>query len=140
MNLLADEIMRLKVKIDPPRMVGPVASGSLQVIPILGGTVQGEKINGTVVPGGADWNTARRDGLSHVFAKYLLVTDDGEYIAIENEGVIDFQSGSVIKTRPTFQASQAGRYAFLNEGVYVGSLEGDPETRDQVNIVIYKMR
>lgn len=139
-QLLADEIMRLQVKIAPPELVGPVADGKLQVIPITGGTFAGEKLNGRVVPGGADWNTGRPEGLAHVFAKYLLQTEDGEYIAIENEGVIDFAAGTLIKTRPTFQANQNGRYGFLNEGVYVGSLEVDPQTGNQVNITIYKLR
>jgi hypothetical protein len=45
----------------------------------------------------------------------------------------------LIKTRPSFQARQDGKYAFFNEGVYVGSLAGDPQVENQVNIVIYKL-
>ncbi len=137
-NLAADEIMRLEVKIARPLIVGPVADGMLQVIPITGGCFHGEKINGTVVPGGADWNTTQAGGIAHVFAKYLLVTDDGEFFAIENEGWIDFSHDSMIRTKPTFSANKDGRYCFLNEGVYVGSLE--PVSDEQVNIVIYKLR
>jgi hypothetical protein len=77
-NLLAEEVMRLRVKISKPEIVGPVADGTLQVIPIVGGIFSGEKIRGTVVSGGADWNTTHNDGIAHVFAKYLLLTDASE--------------------------------------------------------------
>ena len=139
-HLQADEIMRLTVKIAEPQVVGSMGCGRLQVIPIIGGTFTGEKINGKVVPGGADWNTTRQDGSAHVFAKYLLETDDGEFIAIENEGLIGPDSETVIKTKPTFSANNAGRYRDLNYGIYVGELAGTPGARDSVDIVIYKLR
>jgi hypothetical protein len=81
-----------------------------------------------VVSGGADWNTTHNDGVSHVFAKYLLLTDDGEYIAIENEGFIDPKSETTIRTTPTFVANKEGKYKFLNHGVFVGSLRGSPDS------------
>jgi hypothetical protein len=139
-NLQADEIMRLSVKIAEPKVVGPTGQGKLQVIPIMGGTFTGAKINGTVVPGGADWNTTRADGTAHVFAKYLLETDDGEFIAIENEGLLAPNSAAVIKTKPTFMANTAGKYSYLNHGVYVGELYGTPNAKDSVDIVIYKLQ
>ena len=139
-SLQADEIMRLSVKIAEPEIVGPTGSGKLQVIPIVGGTFTGAKINGRVVPGGADWNTTRDDGIAHVFAKYLLETSDGEFIAIENEGLIDPNSESVIKTKPTFMANNTGKYRDLNHGVYVGELSETPNTKDSVDIVIYRLR
>ncbi|MBN2502399.1 MAG: DUF3237 domain-containing protein [Anaerolineales bacterium] len=139
-SLQAEEIMRLRVKIAPPKVVGPTGLGTLQVIPIIGGTFSGEKINGKVVPGGADWNTTRADGIAHVFAKYLLETDDGEFIAIENEGLIDPTAAAVIKTKPTFSASSTGKFCDLNSGVYVGELVPTPGADDSVDIVIYKLR
>jgi len=138
--LPADEIMRLRVQIAAPKVVGPTGQGQLQVIPIIGGTFTGKGLSGTIVPGGADWNTMREDGVSHVFAKYLLQTSDGEYIAIENEGVIDWNSEATIKTRPTFAANATGKYRDLNCGVYVGELSITPDIKDSVDIVIYKLR
>jgi hypothetical protein len=139
-TLQAEEIMRLTVKVGPSCKVGSVTGGMLQVIPIIGGNVAGAKINGTVIPGGADWNITWKDGIAHVFAKYLLETDDGEFIAIENEGLIDPGTESVIKTKPTFNANNAGRYRDLNYGVYVGELSGTPDVKDNVDIVVYKLK
>lgn len=139
-DLPADEVMRLRVQIAAPQIVGPTGQGWLQVIPIVGGTFTGKELSGRVVPGGADWNTSRDDGVAHVFAKYLLQTSDGEYIAIENEGWITRDSTARIKTRPTFAASTTGKYHHLNSGVYVGELSVTPDVNDSVDIVIYKLR
>ena len=79
------------------------------------------------------------EGLAHVFAKYLLKTEDGEYIAIENEGRINFNSSGFIKTTPRFQVSSTGKYAWLNTGVYVASLDGGKE-EGQVEITIYRLK
>lgn len=76
-----------------------------------------------------------------VFAKYLLQTDDGVYIAIENLGYkyVEQEKNSVIQTRPSFHAPR-GKYEWLNYGVYVGSLSGSTENGVRgVNIKIYKM-
>ncbi len=132
--------MRLRVKIAEPKMVGHSGQGRLKVIPITGGTFSGDGINGTVVEGGADWNTAYDNGLVHVFAKYMLKTSDGEYIAIENEGLMDKSATAIIKTKPTFQADSRGQYNYLNYGVYVGELAPTPDADDSVDIVIYKLR
>lgn len=137
MNLEAEVIMQLKVQCDPLLEVGYDGRGALRVIPIIGGTFDG-KLRGEVVSGGADWNTDLGDGLAHVFAKYLLKTEDGEYIAIENEGKIDFNSSGFIKTTPRFQVNSAGKYAWLNAGVYVASLDAGKE-EGQVEITIYRL-
>jgi hypothetical protein len=140
MNLEAEEVMRLQVTLGQVKVVGNTGPGKLVVIPITGGTLQGKKINGKVVPGGADWNLAQIDGTAHVFAKYLLETEDGEFIAIENEGWIEPGSQAVIKTVPRFMANTEGKYAFLNHGVYAGELSATPGVQDSVDIVIYQLR
>ena len=137
MTLDAEMIMKLYIQCEKPMEVRSDGAGYLRVIPIVGGTFDG-KICGEVVSGGADWNTARENGIAHVFAKYLLKTQDGEYIAIENEGKINFGEHSMIKTSPRFQADNTGNYAWLNSGVYVGAL--DPGSKEnQVEITIYKL-
>jgi hypothetical protein len=140
MDLFAEEVMRLTVIVAAPKVVGKTNGGFLQVIPIIGGFFMGKNLNGTVVPGGADWNIALEGGITHVFAKYLLETDDGEFIAIENKGYINPNSDAKIKTIPTFQVNNEGRYRELNYGTYVGELISTPNTIDSVDIVVYKMK
>lgn len=138
MNLDAELIMQLHVHCDTNMDVKDDGCGYLRVIPITGGTFEG-KIRGVVVPGGADWNTTKENGLSHVFAKYLLKSEDGEYIAIENEGKISWTDPCRIKTSPRFQADAKGKYAWLNSGVYVASLETG-QCDGQVEIEIYRLK
>lgn len=138
MQLLAEEIMRIHVVCEQAKEIKDDGSGYLRVIPIVGGTFEG-KICGTVVCGGADWNTEKNNGISHVFAKYMLKTQDGEMIAIENEGKILFKDDSRIKTTPRFQISGDSQYSWLNYGVYVGELLPGKEN-GQIEIVIYRLK
>lgn len=137
MNLNAEMILKLHVQCEEVMEVRDDGSGYLRVIPIVGGTFEG-KLRGEVVSGGADWNTIKNNEICHVFAKYLLKTDDGEYIAIENEGKLTKEDKSHIKTSPRFQADTNGKYAWLNSGVYVGSLEPGSQ-KGQVELILYKL-
>ncbi|BCJ97915.1 DUF3237 domain-containing protein [Anaerocolumna chitinilytica] len=136
-QLEAEEILHIQVECSEPLPVKDGLDGYLRVIPITGGTVSG-KITGEVISGGADWNTEKAGQCSHAFAKYLLRTDDGEYIAIENEGIIAHGSDSFIKTSPRFTADKNGKYAWLNQGVYAGSLQPG-EGKISVVIRIYRL-
>ncbi|MGL5436277.1 MAG: DUF3237 domain-containing protein [Lachnospiraceae bacterium] len=145
-----DAELIMKVRVDCPEdqrlVVGDNDFGYLRAIMITGGSFTG-KLSGKVLPGGADWNTGfgkgRFDGTTSVriFAKYLLQTDDGELIAIENLGYRDKRKPEqpYIVTTPSFHAP-SGKYEWLNYGVYVGSLVGSVENGVRgVNLEIYRM-
>ena len=72
-----------------------------------------------------------------------LETDDDVFIAVENEGMVDFSRMPYkIVTRPHFEVDSTNpKYAWLNTGVYVGELFGDPTFQDlsYVNLVMYRM-
>ncbi|HEX2945536.1 MAG TPA: DUF3237 domain-containing protein [Clostridia bacterium] len=141
-ELKAEHVLHIHVQCTDGLLVGDSVQGSLCVIPIAGGNFTGKDIKGRVVPGGADWNTRVSDKVSHVFAKYMIQTDDGEYIAIENAGILnDADSDRVIKTSPRFTARKGSKYEWLNDGIYVGSLEvsNDPQYAIAVDINIYRM-
>jgi Protein of unknown function (DUF3237). len=144
-KLDAELIMELKVDCPERLVVGENDYGYLRAIMISGGSFEGEKLRGEVVPGGADWNMGfGGDSVDtvtsvEVFAKYLLKTDDGCYIAIENLGYKSkVKENSVIATTPSFHAPR-GKYEWLNYGVYVGTLEPSTEGIRGVRIKIYKM-
>lgn len=137
MKLEAKQIMTLQVQCGDCLEIGDNGTGYLRVIPIIGGTVEGE-VTGEVVCGGADWNTTFPSGISHACAKYLISTTDGEIIDIQNEGYINFEQESKIKTSPKFKADINGKYAWLNHGVYVAALDPGQE-EGQVVITVYKL-
>jgi len=137
MTLESEVIMKLFVDCEKAYPLKDTMEGFLQVIPIIGGTFEG-KISGKVISGGADWNNQKADQISFVSAKYVLCTDDGEYIGIENTGMIQWNSDAKIKTSPKFWADKNGKYAWLNSGVYVASLDSG-EKENQVKICIYRL-
>lgn len=151
MRVQLDAELVMELRVDCPEedrlVVGGNDWGYLKVIQIKGGHFEGEKLRGQVISGGADWNLGvggdREDTVRSrtVFAKYLLQTDDGVFIAIENLGYkyVDQDKNTLIQTTPTFRAPR-GRYEWLNYGVYVGSLSGSTVDGVRgVDIRIYKM-
>ncbi|MBK8477116.1 MAG: DUF3237 domain-containing protein [Opitutaceae bacterium] len=112
------------VTIDQPVEVGATPHGQRRYIPITGGTFEGTKIRGTILPGGADWQTSRPDGVTEVDALYSMRADDGTVIIVRNGGVIT-AGGAYMRTAPRFEAP-AGPHAWLNEAQFVGSVSGGP--------------
>ena len=77
----------LRVQVGAPVEMGEVPGGRRRIIPILGGTFAGPQIKGKVLPGGADWQIVRADGLAVLDTRYALETDKGERVYIQNVGV-----------------------------------------------------
>lgn len=73
--------------LEAPLVMGQTPDGLKRVVPIVGGTFAGPKIRGTLVPGGADWQYVRADGVTVVEARYLLRTDDDVLIEVHNRGL-----------------------------------------------------
>lgn len=77
-----EQAFRLDVDLAPPLDVQEAPQGYRRVIPITGGTFSGDRIDGVILPGGADWNLVRHDGIVHLWARYTLKTNDGVLISI----------------------------------------------------------
>jgi hypothetical protein len=116
-------VMTLRVEVAPALEVGEVGAGFRRVIPITGGSFEGPAIRGEVVPGGADWNLTRPDGVAEVWARYTLRTDDGVLVGVTNAGVIVPQpNGSLYaRTSPQFEVT-GEHYAWLRRSAFVGTL------------------
>ena len=67
--------------------LGRTPYGERRVIGILGGSVRGPKLNGRILPGGADWQIIRTDGAADIKARYIIETDDGARIMVTSEGL-----------------------------------------------------
>jgi len=65
-------------------LLGVSKHGWRRIVPITGGTFEGPKIRGEVVPGGEDWQLTRPDGDTELYARYLLKTHDGHLIQVIN--------------------------------------------------------
>ena len=130
----------INVQVGAPTELGQVPRGRRRIIPILGGTFEGPNIRGKVVPGGADWQIVRADGLAELDTRYLLQTDSGQLIYIQNAGIrhasaevtkkllageaVD-PSQVYFKTIPTFETS-APELQWLTRSIFVATGERNP--------------
>jgi hypothetical protein len=74
-----------RVDVSPTERIGHGDGEELHFTPITGGTVDGPRLRGTVVPGGGDWSIRRGDATA-LDARYLIRADDGALIDIVNRG------------------------------------------------------
>jgi hypothetical protein len=68
------------------QMLGGTPYGERRIIDIQGGTVEGPKLKGKVLPGGADWQIVRSDGVVHLTARYTIETEAGGLVLVNAEG------------------------------------------------------
>ena len=67
--------------------LGATPYGERRVVGILGGTVQGPKLTGRILPGGADWQVVRTDGATDIQARYTIEADSGAKIMVQSNGL-----------------------------------------------------
>lgn len=80
-------VFTITARIAAVTSAGDVGYGTRRIIPIIGGEVHGEGINGEVLPFGADFQIIRPDELIDLEAKYAIETDDGAVIYVVNTGI-----------------------------------------------------
>lgn len=117
-----------RIDLAPPLELGKAAYGQRRIINIVGGAFAGPRLSGRVLPGGADWQIVRADGIAEVDARYTLETDDGALIYVSNWGLRHGPPGVIarliageavdpreyyFRTTPVFETG-AGKYAWLN--------------------------
>lgn len=127
-----------EVTVDAPLIVGPSTWGLRRVVPITGGSFKGPRLSGRVLPGGADWQVVRPDGVLDIEAKYTLLTDDGATIMVTNKGmrhgpkaIIDkLARGEAVapsqyyfRTAAQFEVASDSAHAWLTRAVFVGIAE-----------------
>ena len=120
--LTTEFVLEAEVTLEPAVEIGPSADGVRRYIPITGGVFHGPRIQGVVLPGGADWQVDRPDGVTELDALYSIKTNDGAVIIVRNRGLF-VDKGAYFRTVPHFQAPR-GRYDWLNKAVFVGSVAG----------------
>lgn len=112
------------VEIAPLVPLGDSPLGERRIVPITGGRFQGPRIRGTVLPGGADRQLVRKDGVRQLDALYEMQAEDGAILTVRNQvlidpgrdGTPDHRFSNIAVTAPE------GPHAWLNRLVLVGTL------------------
>ncbi|MCM1051444.1 MAG: DUF3237 domain-containing protein [Paenibacillus sp.] len=111
-------VMDLDVTIGEPVTIGATPHGQRLAIPITGGTFSGPQIAGTILPGGADYQTVSPDGnRTELEAIYCIRTDDGHNIHVRNRGLL-VNKPYYFVTTPSFEAPADSSHSWLNDAIF----------------------
>ena len=80
-------IFIVQAELETVMMLGATPYGERRVVGITRGTVKGPKLNGRILPGGADWQIVRRDGAADIQARYVIEADSGARIVVDSKGL-----------------------------------------------------
>ena len=80
-------ILTIRAELAGILKLGQTPYGERRIINILGGAVEGPKLKARILPGGADWQIVRADGVVHLHAVYTLETSTGGQILVDSEGL-----------------------------------------------------
>ncbi len=132
-DLRTELLFEVSVDLEPPQDVGATPHGNRQIYNVKGGTFEGPKIKGEVLPGGADWLLFRPDGAGELDVRATLRTDDGHLIYTYYRGIVQvppqvmqrIQQGEDVdpseyyfRTAPVYETASE-KYGWLNRIVAV---------------------
>jgi hypothetical protein len=128
-------VFTITARIGEATSAGDTGHGVRRIIPIVGGEVKGERVNGKVCAFGADFQVIRPNELIELEARYAFETDDGAVVYVENRGIrfgpVDLlqklRRGEPVdpkliyfRTVPKFETG-AEKYRWLMENLFVAS-------------------
>ena len=134
-------LMTLKLTVNGMQAIGATPNGNRRVGLVAGGTFEGPKLRGTVLPGGADWIIARPDASTTLDVRIVLETNDGAMIGMTYRGMRHGPADVMAKvnagqfadpalyyfrTAVSFETA-APRYDWLNRIVAIGTGSRPPE-------------
>lgn len=124
--------------------------GQRRIIPIIGGEVRGERVNGKILNVGADWQTILDDGTAELVARYAFETNNGAIIEIDNYGfrhgppdvIAALARGEEVDPSAYYMRTMARletgdpRYLWVNNRLFIGS---GSRQADNVKIALYEV-
>lgn len=134
-------VLEARVTIAPVIDVGDTSYGHRRIIPITGGTFHGPRLAGTVLDQGEDTQLDRPDGVTEIAARYTLRTREGVLVYVTNCGLIvpdekAAHSAAFVpryaRTIPKLEAPRGSGYEWLNQTLYVGTLNPLPASEHAV--------
>ena len=127
-----EHLLTYRAELAQPVAVGAGPFGTRQIFDVTGGSFEGPRLRGKLLPSGGDWILIGPDGFGRLDVRATLATDDGALIYVQYYGVLDFAPAMAIlggggesqygelyfMTAPRMETGDA-RYAWLNKLVCV---------------------
>ena len=130
-----------RAKLKQPLNVGAGPYGVRTVFEVIDGAVEGKRLNGTVLSGGADWLLVGADGWGRLDVRAQFATKDNAIIYVSYFGVMQMNDAvqqavlagkgteytdQYFRTAPRLETGDP-RYAWVNQSLFVAEgrfLEG----------------
>ncbi len=80
-------LMTMTLTVGGMQAIGATPAGNRRIGLVSGGTFKGERLHGTVLPGGADWLMDRPDGATTLDVRLALETSDKALIGMTYRGM-----------------------------------------------------
>jgi hypothetical protein len=77
----------MNVQLAAPRVVYNGPYGERRIIDVLGGTFTGDRLSGELLPGGADFQLGRPDGVAEIDVRATLRTAGGDLVYLTGKGL-----------------------------------------------------
>ncbi|HXO28424.1 MAG TPA: DUF3237 domain-containing protein [Thermoanaerobaculia bacterium] len=139
-SLRTEFLFEMRMTLESPQLVGLTPYGDRRIRYLEGGTFSGPRIQGEVLPWGADWVLLRADGARYLDVRLTLRADDGHLVYVTARGILDVSSETFqrmvtgedvppddyyFRTTPLFETASE-KYGWLNRvvAVTVGSIQG----------------
>jgi hypothetical protein len=136
----SDFIWEAIVDIAPTIMMGEGPTGERRMVPITGGTFAGPRLRGRVLPGGADRQLVRKDGVRRLDALYEMQTEDGAVITVHNRVVVAPRQGQPDYRFSTLEVTAPdGPHGWLNGLAFVGTLTSLRPAREAVLVRVFAL-
>ena len=134
-------LMTMKLAVSGMQAIGATPNGNRRIGLVAGGTFEGPRLKGTVLPGGADWIIVRPDASTTLDVRLVLQTDDGATIGMTyrgmrhgpaavmdrvNKGEMVDPSGYYFRTAVLFETASE-KYGWLNRIIAIGTGHRPPE-------------
>jgi len=128
-------LCQIRADLGTPMDRGSGKGARWRTIPIIGGTVEGERLSGTVMNLGADWQTVHEDGYAELDTRYAIETHDGAIVDVRNFGIrhgpeevlARIAAGETVdpalyymRTHPRLHSGDP-RYQWLNRTIFIGT-------------------
>jgi hypothetical protein len=118
-----EPVLVADMKLDQTYDLGRTPYGERVVYVVKGGTITGEKIKGSVMFGGLDFQLSFSNGIMEIEEIFVLQTNDGKYIHLRIAGTA--ADSRDVRIVPEFEAPGNSDYNWLNTGKYAGRRELD---------------
>lgn len=143
-------VAELRAAVAAPLVIGRGPAGERRIVPILGGRITGPRLEGEILPGGADYQLIRADGVAEIEARYTLQLADGALVYVVNRGLRHATPEDIarllrgepvppervyFRTAPAFETA-APAHAWLMRSLFLGLGERRP---DSVQVRIFAL-